>query len=168
MLSAIVAGTESATIEETCRAKYPLKDTTINFVQETTGHNPLQYLYRRCITDAKKKEMEARQQERRQERMDLRTQLQIQQGSVLRKAVESTTKKNVARQQTARFRFRSQTEMQSIQKFVAERRSRRSIIRDAEGYDRVNAILRNLPNTDPAELCKDVKVISGVSNPCNR
>ncbi len=154
--------------ELSCREKYPVKNLTINFVEENTGHNPLQYLYRRCLTDARNKAMEARRIERYNERIEAQRLRRQQNATRLLNISNTRQQQAVERQQNTRRQFQTRDYEESVQQYVDERRSRRSIVNEAEGFDRVNAILRRMTGQQQADLCKSVKVISGVSNPCRR
>jgi len=72
----------------------------------------------------------------------------------------------IRRQNVKRGRFRSRTNLLNPQPFIEGRQSRRSIIRSTEGLDRINAIRRNLRQSNLPDPCISVRAIRQFNNPC--
>ncbi|MDP6561920.1 MAG: hypothetical protein QF793_03270 [Candidatus Peribacteraceae bacterium] len=160
------AQTVSNTIIDDCKALYPLETTEINFVTESTGHDPRQFLIRRCITTERKRILNERRTERQRIRDASHYDRSAARTQQLRAESENYLQDAIRRQNLKEQRFRSRTNLLSPDIFYEGRRSRRSIIRAAEGIDRINAIRRNLRAADRPDPCTSIGAIRQFNNPC--
>ncbi len=135
-------------------------------VQTSTSQDPRQFLIRRCITTARQKMRTAQQVERQQIRAASRYDQSAARTQQLRTENENYLQDAIRRQNLKISRFRSRTNVLSPQIFYEGRQSRRSIIRETEGLDRINAIRRNLLRSNLPDPCITVRVISSANNPC--
>lgn len=150
---------------EECKAKYTLRNFTLNSNAEYTGHDPRQFLIRRCITTARQAMRTQQQIERQQIRAAARydrTAARVQQ---LRTENENYIQDAIRRQTVKISRFRSRTNVLDPDIFYEGRRSRRSIVRESEGLDRINAIRRNLRQQNLPDPCVSVRVLR-YNSPC--
>ena len=142
-----------------CAEKYPIPNLNINFVEEKTGHNPLQYLLRRCLADERREAAEERRAERRRARKENRLDL----GQERSKELLNRSRADISR----KLNRIPQTRPYTLDRtdYNQARRSRRTIVRNAEGFDRINAIRRRLMRTERVDLCTEVQAI-GSTSPC--
>ena len=156
----------SESIINDCKSAYTLNSGNINFVEEKTGHDPRQFLIRRCISTARK----ALAAENRVERQQVRDASHYDRSAAnvmqLRIENENYLQDAIRRQNVKRGRFRSRTNLLNTQILFEGRQSRRSIIRNTEGLDRINAIRRNLRQNNLPDPCTSARVISKFNNPC--
>lgn len=156
-------------VEQTCEEKYPIPtNRSINFVEEKTGHDPRQFLLRRCIQNERKKLINERRAERQQLRDAARYDKSAARSQQLRIENENGTQDAIRRQNLKEQRFRSRTNTLDRTPFYEARQTRRSLIRGTEGVDRINAIRRRLMSTDQVDLCTTVGAIRKFNNPCSR
>jgi hypothetical protein len=153
-------------VVELCKAQYPIPSLTINSNVESTGHDPRQFLIRRCITVERKKIISKRYADRQRIRDAAHYDKSAARTNALRKRSENNLQDAIRRQNVKEQRFRSRTNLINPDIFRVGRRSRRQIIRDAESIDRISVIrrlqrARNLP--DP---CLNVRAIRKINNPC--
>jgi len=145
---------------------YPLPTLEINFVTESTGHDPRQFLIRRCISQKRK----VLAGERRVERERIRETARYNRSSAniqrVRKGHDSYIRNALRRQYTRKTQFRTRTNSLDPDSFRESRRSRRAIIREAEGLDRINAIRRNTRAKNLPDPCASVGAIRQFNNPC--
>ena len=160
-----IPSTVHAGIAEDCKAKYPLPEREINFVEERTGHDPRQFLIRRCITKERKRMVNERRMERDQVRKAAHFDKSAAQAQKLRMKTEHYIQDAIRRQLVKTRRFRSRTNVLDAKLFREARSSRRSIIRQAEGHDHINAIRRSLRSRNLADPCLTVGAIR-YNNPC--
>lgn len=156
----------SSDIVDMCRAKYPVPQFEINDVQESTGHDPRQYLVRRCITKERKKILNQRRVERQRTRDAAHFDRSSARTQQIRTESENYLQDAIRRQNLKEQRFRSRTNLLNPEIFYEGRRSRRSIIRATEGLDRINAIRRSLRADDLPDPCLSIGVIRQYNNPC--
>jgi hypothetical protein len=156
----------SESIINDCKSTYTLNSGNINFVEEKTGHDPRQFLIRRCITTARK----ALATEQRIERQHIRSAARYDRSAAnvmqLRIENENYLQDAIRRQNVKRGRFRSRTNVLNTEILFEGRQSRRSIIRNTEGLDRINAIRRNLRQNNLPDPCTTVRAIRQFNNPC--
>ena len=164
-----VALTPKALAEDpvaTCKAMYPLPERNINFVEEKTGHDPRQFLIRRCITQERKK----MSNERRAERQKIRETARFNKSADRAKRIQDRRAKGISRdlsqQQAKKQRLRVAPHRLGNSVFQSQRASRRGIIREAEGIDRINAIRRRLRARGADDPCENVGAIRRFNNPC--
>lgn len=160
------AESASADAVSNCKAMYPLPTLSINFVQESTGHDPRQFLIRRCISNQRKKIMAQRQITRQQIRATSRYDRSAARTQAYKIKSENYLQDAIRRQNLKEQRFRSRTNQLDPEIFRDSRRSRREIVRQAEGLDRINAIRRNLRSKNLPDPCKTVGAIRQFNNPC--
>ncbi|MBT4120058.1 MAG: hypothetical protein HOG89_05570 [Candidatus Peribacter sp.] len=160
------AQTVSADVTEMCKAKYPLPTLEINFVSEGTGHDPRQFLIRRCITTERKRILSERRAQRQQIRDAAHYDRSAARTHQYRIESENNLQDAIRRQNLKEQRFRSRTNLLDPEIFYEGRRSRRSIIRATEGLDRINAIRRSLRAADRPDPCLSVGAIRQFNNPC--
>lgn len=153
-------------VQEMCKAKYPLPTRVINSNVEATGHDPRQFLIRRCITDERKRLISLQRAEREQVRATARYDRSAARTQQLRIENENYVQDAIRRQNLKESRFRSRTNLLGQEIFYEGRRSRRSIIQQEEGLDRINAIRRNLRAADLPDPCTQVRAIRQFNNPC--
>ena len=166
----VVPATASAMVStiiiEDCKAMYPIANNTINFVVENTGHDPRQFLIRRCINTARQSAITEQQIERQHIRDAARYDRSAANVLQLRTENENYIQDAIRRQNVKRGRFRSRTNLLNAQIFIEGRQNRRSIIRTTEGLDRINAIRRNLRQNNLPDPCISVRAIGNARNPC--
>lgn len=150
----------------TCKAMYPLPTRNINFVEESTGHDPRQFLIRRCITNERKKLSEARRVQRDQIRETARYNRSSARLKQLQDRRDKGLMRDLQQQQSKRERLRVAPHRLGRSEFVKQRASRRAIVREAEGFDRINAIRRRLRQKPLPDPCDSVGVIGKSNNPC--
>lgn len=156
----------SQSIIDDCKATYTLNSHNINFVEEKTGHDPRQFLIRRCISTARQALVTQQQIERQHIRDAARYDRSAANVMQLRTENENYLQDAIRRQNVKRGRFRSRTNVLNTQIFIEGRQSRRSIIRNTEGLDRINAIRRNLRQNNLPDPCTSVRAIRQFNNPC--
>jgi hypothetical protein len=156
----------SQTVIEDCKKMYPIANNTINFVTENTGHDPRQFLIRRCINTARQALRTGQQIERQQIRDAARYDRSAANIMQLRTENENYIQDAIRRQNVKRGRFRSRTNLLNTEILFEGRQSRRSIIRQTEGLDRINAIRRNLRQSNLPDPCTSVRAIRQFNNPC--
>lgn len=161
------AQTISTEVTEKCKAKYPIRTYTSNSNIEATGADPRQFLIRRCITDERKKVLNTNRAERAQIRAAARYDRSAARSQQLRIENENYIQDAIRRQNLKQSRFRSRTNLLNTQIFYEGRQSRRSIVRESEGIDRINAIRRNLRAKDLPDPCTSVGAIRQFNNPCS-
>lgn len=163
------AQTVSDDIIAQCKAMYPIREytTNTNTSIEKTGADPKQFLIRRCITEQRKKILNERRAERAQIRAAARYDRSAAQTQQLRIENENYIQDAIRRQNLKESRFRSRTNLLDPDIFYEGRRSRRAIIRDTEGLDRINAIRRNLRSQNLPDPCTSVGAIRQYNNPCS-
>lgn len=150
---------------ELCKKMYPLPERNINFVEEKTGHDPRQFLIRRCITTERKKIAEQRRVERSNARHTARFNKSSDRAMQIQDRRSKGLTRDLVQQQQYRESLRVAPHRVGRSRFINARASRRSLVRDEEGLDRINAIRRKLkPNL--AELCRTVGAIGKRNNPC--
>ncbi|PIR53681.1 hypothetical protein COU75_04715 [Candidatus Peregrinibacteria bacterium CG10_big_fil_rev_8_21_14_0_10_42_8] len=154
-----------AVIDE-CKAKYPIRDYSVNFIQEKTGADPRQFFIRRCITNARKSFVKEQQIEHQQVRSAVRYNRSAANVMQLRIENENYIQDAIRRQNVKRARFRARTNTLNTQLLLEGRQSRRSIVRSTEGIDRINAIRRNLRQNNLPDPCTSVGAIRQFNNPC--
>ena len=167
LVPSAAAQTVSSDIIESCKAKYPIPTITINFVEETTGHDHRQFLIRRCITTERKAILSRRKVERQRIRDAAHYDRSSARTQQYRTESENYLQDAIRRQNLKMQRFRSRTNLLNPEIFYEGRRSRRSIIRETEGLDRINAIRRSLRASDLPDPCLTVGAIRQFNNPCN-
>jgi hypothetical protein len=156
----------SESIINDCKSTYTLNSGNINFVEEKTGHDPRQFLIRRCISTARQAVITEQQIERQHIRDAARYDRSAANVLQLRTENENYLQDAIRRQNVKRGRFRSRTNLLNTQILFEGRQSRRSIIRTTEGLDRINAIRRNLRQNNLPDPCISVRAIGNARNPC--
>ncbi len=156
----------AAATEQECIDMYPLPDREINFVSENTGHDPRAFLIRRCISKIRKQRANERAGQRRQARAAAHFDASAAKATLRRKKTEDYIQGAVRRQILKKSRFRSSTHTLDRASFYKARYSRRSLVRETEGLDRINAIRRRLMKDKAIDLCTTVKAIRKFNNPC--
>ena len=151
---------------EKCKAMYPLPTLSINSNVESTGHDPRQFLIRRCISNERKKIINNRRASRQLIRDAAHFDRSAAQTNRLRIRSENYLQDAIRRQNLKRRRFRSRTNLIDADIFREGRRSRRMIIRDAEGIDRINAIRRTMRAKNLPDPCLSIAAIRQFNNPC--
>jgi len=154
-------------IVATCKAMYPLPTLYINDEVESTGHDPRQFFIRRCITNERKKLINQRSAERQQIRDAAHYDRSAANVQRVRVTSENYLQDAIRRQNVKEQRFRSRTNLLGQDIFREARRSRREIVREAEGTDRINAIRRSLRSSDLPDPCLSVGAIRQFNNPCS-
>ena len=160
------AQTVSNDVVKTCKAMYPLPTLNINFVEESTGHDPRQFLIRRCITNERKRIISARRTERQRIRDAAHYDRSAARTQQYKERSENYLQDAIRRQNVKEQRFRSRTNLIDADIFRAARRSRRLIIRETEGLDRINAIRRSMRSRNLPDPCLTVGAIRQFNNPC--
>ena len=161
------AQTVSSGIIDECKAQYPLPTLEINFVEESTGHDPRQFLIRRCISNARKEILSQRRVERQRIRDAAHYDRSAARTQQYRIKSENYLQDAIRRQHLKMRRYRSRTNLLNPEIFYEGRRSRREIIRAAEGIDRINAIRRSLRSKNLPDPCLTVGAIRQFNNPCS-
>lgn len=149
-----------------CKAMYPLPIFNINSNTESTGHDPRQFLVRRCISKERKRIISQRQITRQQIRATSRYDRSSARTQAYRIKSENYLQDAIRRQNLKEQRFRSRTNQLDPEIFKESRRSRREIVKQAEGLDRINAIRRNLRSKNFPDPCLSVGAIRQFNNPC--
>jgi len=162
-----LAQTVSTDVVEMCKGMYPLPTLNINDEVESTGHDPRQFLIRRCITNERKKLINQRSVERQQIRDAAHYDRSAANVQRVRVTSENYLQDAIRRQNVKEQRFRSRTNLLDPDIFRAGRRSRREIVREAEGIDRINAIRRSLRSNNLPDPCLSVGAIRQFNNPCS-
>ena len=149
-----------------CKAMYPLPERKINFVEEKTGHDPRQFLIRRCISDERKKMASERRTERQKVRDTARFNRSAAKARQLQDRRDKGLHRDLGQQQQKRERLRVAPHRLSKSVFQNQRASRRAIVHEAEGGDRINAIRRRLRRKNLPDPCANIGAIRSFNNPC--
>ena len=165
-LFATVSPAFAQTPWEMCEAMYPIKDKEINFVSEKTGHDPRQFLIRRCINKERKKIAEQKRIKREESRKNFRSQRAVARMQALEKRLNMGVSRNLDRQEKKRSMLRKDPNRIGQGRFRVDRSSRRAVVRKAEGLDRINSLRRRLRRQNKPDPCESVGAIRRFNNPC--
>ncbi len=152
------------TPEEICSVRYPIPVHKINFVEEKTGHDPLQFLFRRCLTQERKTLENTVRIERQMRRISEKGDRTKSFGENLLKDSEEDLDKVLRNQRKRDAKLQKHLDKT---KFIEARQDARSARQKMIGTSRLNTIKLKLRKAEPDYPCQTVKVISKI-RPCTR
>ena len=166
LLASIATGAHAETAEQMCKEKFNIpEEREIRFEVEK-NHDPQLFLYRRCL----RKERQERVGKRRALREAIRDiNHGIQSSSkvqALQERLDNHLQRELRQADKTRSSYRGRTSQIDASQLKRSRASRRTIVRQKEGEDRINSLRRKLRTQTFKDPCEDVGAIRKRNNPC--